>query len=258
MLLFLLLTSFTGVQKKPDHVLKITGDRMTTDNLGNVYIINKETITKYDHSGVLQKTFSDKKYGPITSADASNPLRITLFYRDFGRVLFLDNMMSPIGDEMKLESLGFSLAASVASSHDNGLWIFDQQNSELIRFNRNMQIENRSGNLQQVIGQNVHACFLTEKGNWVMLSDSTNGIYLFDVYGTYSKMIPLKKLSSFQVNDDAIIYFEDPGIYSWPLIGADATFLTEPNDPTALDMRIEKNEIFVLKKDTLEIFDRPN
>lgn len=241
----------------PSCTIGKTAASFTTDNLGNVYLTQGTSISKYNAQCSFQKEFSNKSFGTISSADATNALRIVLFYRDFSRVVFLDNTMSQNGEAVQLESLGFPMTSLVASSHDNGLWIFDQQNFELVRFNQNMQPEQRTGNLSQLLGiDSLQPNFLIEKDNKLFLNNPSTGVLVFDVFGTYSKTIPVLSLKSLQVNDDHILYFSGGNMRSQSLLTGEETLYTEPNDPEALDMRMEKTAVYVLKKNGMEMYYR--
>lgn len=250
------LTAFSPVTKTPDFIVNVEAEKMVTDNIGNVYLIKGEFISKYDSKGVLQKTFSNKNFGAITSADATNALRIILFYKDFNRIVTLDNTLSLNGDPLTLETIGYPLATLVAASHDNGMWIYDQANFELLRLNRNLQVENRSGNLSQILGIELQPNFLIEKDNRLFLNNPSTGIMIFDVFGTYSKTLAIKNLKKFQVVDDAIVYFENGSLVAESIPIDSKLNFTEPSDTSALDMRMEKNAIFVLKKNALEIYNK--
>jgi hypothetical protein len=254
-LILLPLIAFMPGTKSPDVSVKTDADKITSDNLGNVYLIKDESIFKYDSLGVLQKTFNNKTFGAITSADATNALRIVLFYKDFNRVVTLDNTLSQNGEALTLETIGFPLASLVAASHDNGLWIYDMRNFELIRLNRNMQEEHRSGNLSQILGIELQPNFMIEKDNRVFVNNPGTGILVFDVFGTYSKTIPVLNLKSFQVRDDAVVYYKDYHLQMDFIKLNDHIDFTSPLGDTATkDMRMERNAIFVLNNKGLDIY----
>lgn len=254
-LLFIPLLAFSPSGGAPSASINIEADKMTTDNLGNVYLIKGESIFKYDSLGHLQKTYSNKNYGNITSADATNALRIILFYKDFNRVVTLDNTMSQNGSALTFETIGFPLASLVASSYENGLWIYDQQNFELVRLNRNLQAEHRSGNLSQILGIELQPNFILEKDNRLFLNNPSTGILIFDIFGTYSKTIPVLNLESFQVQDNSIIYYQDGKLQVENIQVNDHINYTKPvGDSLTKDMRMEKNAVFVLKKNQLDIY----
>jgi hypothetical protein len=65
-LIILILLSFMAFRSN-DYVLlntiKAQVSFMTTDNLGNLYLLVNNELRKYDSKGNLLKTFSDKSHG---------------------------------------------------------------------------------------------------------------------------------------------------------------------------------------------------
>ncbi|HEU4717502.1 MAG TPA: hypothetical protein VFU15_06705 [Bacteroidia bacterium] len=230
-------------------------DFFTTDNLGNVYLVKNSVIRKFDSKGVFQKEFSNKNFGPVTSFDATNPLRLVVFYRDFSRVVFLDNTLSQNGEPVALESLGFPLATLVCSSHDNGLWIYDQQNSELIRFDRNLQVENRTGNITQLTGQTLRPSFLLEADNKLFLDNPSSGALVFDALGTYSQTLPVDSVRSFQVSDGSLYFFAHRKFTGMPISPGDLTVLPV-SDTLVTGYRMEKNAFYAGTSEGVKIIPR--
>ncbi len=57
----------------------------TVDNLGDIYLVTaSDQLKKIRSNGDSVGVFNDvKKFGALTSIDASNPLKILLYYEDF-------------------------------------------------------------------------------------------------------------------------------------------------------------------------------
>ena len=76
----------------------ITGDiaDFTVDNLGNIYILNRDNqLKKINLQGDSMGVFNDvRQYGKISYIDATNPLKILLFYKDYGNVVALDRFLN--------------------------------------------------------------------------------------------------------------------------------------------------------------------
>ncbi|MCK6640349.1 MAG: hypothetical protein L6Q81_09690 [Bacteroidia bacterium] len=255
-LLAFLFCSFVAQKIQPDFSLKMKSDQMLTDNLSNVYLIQNDQIRKYNPKLELMKEFSNKNFGAITSADVTNPLRVVLFYRDFGRVIFLDNTLSQNGEPLAMEKLGFPLASLVGSSHDNGFWVYDQPTFEMVRFDQNLSITSRSGNLSQILGIELQPDFILEKDNRLFLNNPQTGIMVFDVFGTYIKTIPLKGLHTFQVADESIIYFQNGELQAWNLITNETTLYEEPKRPEARNIRLEKESVVVMDSSGVDLYIR--
>src|SRR5437867_3559374 len=98
-LLVVLCLSFTADDTlKTLFTIKSKADFFTTDNFGNTYLVKGEEIKKYSASGDLLKIYSNKTMGKITSIDASNSLRLLVFYKDFSSIIILDDLLSQNGD----------------------------------------------------------------------------------------------------------------------------------------------------------------
>lgn len=179
-----------------------------TDGFGNIYVINNDKISKYNASGVFQKTFSTKRYGKIDFLDATNPLKILIYFRDFQQLLFLDNQLTASSNMISLESIGYEQASLVCSSANNGFWLYDKQNNELIRFDQDSKVLVKTGNLKRILNIDIKPNYLKEHNGYVYLNCPTEGILVFDIYGTFAKTMPLKNLREFDVINGNVYYFE--------------------------------------------------
>src|ERR1700758_5875448 len=91
--------SFTADDNlKTIYTIRSKADFFTTDNFGNTYLIKAEEIRKYTATGDLLKIYSNKNLGKITSVDASNSLRLLVFYKDFASIAILDDQLSQNSD----------------------------------------------------------------------------------------------------------------------------------------------------------------
>src|ERR1700752_604301 len=179
-----------------------------TDGFGNIYVINNDQISKYNASGVFQKTFSTKRYGKIDFLDATNPLKILVYFKEFQQLLFLDNQLTATSNVISLESIGFEQAGLVCSSGNNSFWLYDKQNNELIRFNQDSKPLVKTGNLKRILNIDIKPNYLKEHNDNVYLNCPSEGILVFDIYGTFTKTIPLKNLREFDVINGNVYYFE--------------------------------------------------
>lgn len=180
-----------------------------TDGFGNIYVINNDEITKYNSDGISQKKFSTKRYGKIEFVDATNPLKILVYYKDFQQLLFLDNQMTATSDMISLEKIGYEQASLVCSSTNNSFWLYEKQNNELIRFSAELQTVVKTGNLKRILDIDLKPNFIKEHNGYLYLNSPQEGILVFDIYGTFNKTIPLKGLKEFNVSNGNVVYFEN-------------------------------------------------
>lgn len=221
--------------------------------MSNIYLMSADVLQKYDPSGTAIKSYSNKSLGKITAVDASNPLKLVLFYRNFLQIVFLDNTLSQNGDPVSIESLGYPQTQLVCSSHDNGIWIYNQQNFELIRFDQNLQVSNQTGNLVQQLGMDIKPSYMIEYNNRLYVNNPSTGILVFDVFGTYYKTIPIKNNSGFQFKEDEILFYQNNKLNSFNTVTLQLHSSVLP-DSTAISARLVRDKLYVLQKDTLSIY----
>lgn len=190
-------------------------DAVTIDITGNIYTVSGNVLSKYDSNGKLIKTYSEKSYGNISLIDPSDQFKILVFYKDFNKIIFLDNMLSPSGDPIDVQSLGIQQPVLTCTSYQNGFWVFDQTEHELVRYDKNLGASNRSGNIVLLTGNQIQPDYLIESNGYVFLNDSSSGIYVFDKFGTYYKTLPFKGLQDFQVNGENILYCSNKKFISY-------------------------------------------
>lgn len=234
--------------------IPFVGGSFTTDNLQNIYLYRGNSIKKYNSQGQLLYNYSDKSYGAITQVDVNDPLKMLVFYKDFPEIVLLDNTLSQNGNPFSPADVGYPLATIACTSHDNGVWLYDAQNFQLIRLDVNLNVEQKTGNLAQVLGIQLNPDYLLEYNNFVYMNDSAQGILVFDSYGTYYKTIPITGLSSFQVRENDLFYVAKNRIHTFHLktIMEDQTMAP---DTLATEVRIEKNLLYEKYKDTVRVFE---
>jgi hypothetical protein len=226
---------------------------ITADKLGNLYAVANEEIFKFDAQGVLLQKNSLKSFGNLFSIDVSNPMKILAFYKDYNKILFLDNMLAPSGGSIDLSAIGFDQVTLACSSHDNGMWVFNSLNFEIVRMEPSLKISHQSGNIAQLTGYAIKPTALFETNNKVYLCDTIAGVLVFDVFGTYIKTIPIKSIVDLQVENN-ILYFIDKkgfGSFSMDLLQQNEMVLPQ-ND--IKQIRLQKNRVFMRLPDKIDIY----
>ncbi|MFC2100530.1 hypothetical protein ACFLRZ_01735 [Bacteroidota bacterium] len=232
-------------------------DYITSDKLGNLYVIDNNQLIKFNSQLELEKTYSNLNLGAISFIDAADPLKIILYYKDFSTVEFLDNTLSPSGDPVSLRNLGLELATLVCSSFDNSFWVYEPQNFQLIRLDKKLQILFNSGNINQITGNDIQPVFMIEYNNHLYLSDPETGILVFDRYGTYYKTIPIKSLNNFQIIDTQLYYFSESSLKVYNLKTHDEiSFPLPENDVHSISLfrGVKQMKIFIQFKDKISVY----
>ena len=194
---------FTSIEVLPNSIL------LEVDNLDNFYTVTSEgVIRKYNSTGSLLNTYSNKTYGEIYALDVSNPMKILVFYRDFQKVVYLDDNLNQNGEPIDLQLLGYTNITAAAMGNENGLWLFNGSANELVKLNQYLQPINQSGNLSNLLDGIIVPNTILEVNGQLFLSDAQKGLICFDVYGTYIKTVPVFGLHSFQLIGNLLYWTE--------------------------------------------------
>jgi hypothetical protein len=216
MLRLVVFVSFAALFQQPTRTLiRAKCDHFAVDNLGNVYVAREDELQKFLPNGKFFARYSNLRLGTITSIDATNPLKILLYYRDFQQVVFLDNQLSVNSEVVSLERLGYEQSSLVCASFNNSFWIYNRQNNELVRFSEQSKKIAATGNLRQILHEDISPEFMVEHNSYLYLSSPSSGIYVFDQFGAFSKLIPLKGIRSFQVAEKLLYYRSDSALCSY-------------------------------------------
>lgn len=225
-----------------------------TDRLGNLYVVSKTNqLYKYNSEGKLLSTLNYKYLGNITLVDATNPLEIYVFYKELNLVVFLDNNLAYRG-EMNLVNFGIGQAAAIARSYDNGLWAFDLADLQLKKIDKDGGNPQMSGNIRQYISNPSSANFIYDNNDRVFVNDSTNGVLVFDVFGTYVKTIPIKGSKEVKVINDDLYYRLGPFLKKYQLRNFATKTYSLPDSQGLIDLSIEQERLYLLKSSEISIY----
>jgi len=228
-------------------------DFFTTDNQSNIYLVNGNELTKYDKTGRELYKYSNKSFGNISYVDATNLLRILVFYKDFLQVVLLDNTLSINGAPINLESIGFQQAQLVCSSHNSGIWIYDQQNFSLIRLDQNLLQSQQSGNLSALLSTELQPNALVEYNNKLYMNNFETGLLIFDVYGTYYKTISTQGTTLFQPIGDWVYFMTDSKLKSYNILTTQEKEFPLPQSDFT-NFRVELNNFILSNKKAIFIY----
>lgn len=194
LLVFACTFSLPVVTAQPGPRRVIIGDfqRVEVDNLGNVYVLTRNLqLRKYGPGGDSIGVFNDVvRYGKISAIDVSNPLRVMLFYRNFGTILLLDRMLRTV-DVIDLRKRSMLQVSAVSASYDNQCWIYDEQESRLRKIDPAGRMLLETPELRMIMDLPPSPVSISDEQGVVSIYDPERGLYRFDLYGAFQQRIPL-------------------------------------------------------------------
>ncbi len=226
------------------------------DNLGNIFVLTPDNqLKKYNASGDSLGVFNDvKRFGKIAYIDVSNPLKILLFYQEFGTIVMLDRFLNNI-NSLDLRQLGFYQVTCIGLAYDNNIWVYDALAGQLNKISGDGTVINQTNDIRQFTDSVPSPVLLTDQGGLVYLFDPQKGVYIFDHYGGYAEHIPLKNWRHFSVinqtmlgwNGHEFLKYEDKML-------AEEKKQIPPYYLPAVKILIKPDFNYVLKTDGIHVF----
>lgn len=226
---------------------------MTTDPIGNVYVVTDNQLLRFDPAGKPVQNYSDVTMGELRMVDATNPMKVLLYYPDMARIVSLGTQFSP-QSIIELRNNGFIQPTLICNSMNEGYWIYELQDFQLKKIDLNLQPVFQSGDLIQITGQRIIPNFLTEYNHRIYLNDPSVGILVFDQFGSYFKTIPIKGLRNFQIRENELIYSDGKSIHAYELKRLTERELPAPPVQKIRSLRYAGNQLYLLTSDSLNIY----
>lgn len=186
-------------------------DKISTDSYSNIYISSPNgVVTKYDSLGNVLVKFSPSKKSRVSFLDGSRNVNIFLFYQNFQEIRLLSRFLTDLGNyDLNNNKIGYALLSAPAS--DNTVWVIDQSDYSLKKFNFKFNNVEISNSLIMSIPRSIkdyNFTYLRAYNTGLYIAESNNGILVFDNLGNYQTLIPSLQVDFFSFWQN-YLYFID-------------------------------------------------
>lgn len=175
------------------------------DNFGTTYYINNSTFYLQTKDKTIN--YSNVQLGNITSANAFNPLKINLFYKDFNSVVVLDNRLAEI---VKIDFnflQPFRNLTHISTANNNAIWLFDQNTQQLELFD---YISHKT--IAKTLPIDDTIIDITSNYNFCWLM-SNAFIYAYNYFGSLIYKIPNNGYTSIKVSHENLFLLKENQLF---------------------------------------------
>ncbi|MEI6312389.1 MAG: hypothetical protein WCP57_09030 [Bacteroidota bacterium] len=225
--------------------ISVSYDQLYIDNNANVYATTAQGIYKYNKNLVLQSSFEYNKYGAPSSIDLHIPMKVLLYFAAYNKFVVLDNRLAVVR-EIDINKINEDFNNVLCFSADNNFWMFDNSKQSLIKYNQNLSIIHQYENMNLRMNQFVQIQKMAETNNYLVLSDSATGFYIFDILGNYVTHFSLPGVTSYQLIDNLLFYVQDLKLHSIDILTQYNKEYEIVFDNTIRDFKISGSKIVLL------------
>ncbi|MFT3902822.1 MAG: hypothetical protein QM727_06590 [Niabella sp.] len=204
---------------------------ITTDNLNNLYLLgNTGQLKKLNANGDSVAVFNEvRKYGGATFVDASNPVKILLYYSDFGTILVLDGMLQ-VRNTIDLRRSNILSANPICLSYDGKIWLFDTMEKKLKKLDEKGNVTFQTTDFRQLFNPVPTPVSMFDYDGYLYLYDSAQGIYVFDYYGAFKNRLLVTNKNNLSFMGKNIFATDSSAIYRYEASGLRYDEFSMPDD----------------------------
>lgn len=226
------------------------------DNLDNIYIItSKNQLKKLSANGDSIAVYNDvKKFGQLSYIDASNPLKILAYYRDFGTIVMLDRFLN-VRNTIDLRKQNIFSVKAVAQSYDNKIWVYDEMENKLKKIDEEGKLLLETSDFRLLFDKTPSPQMIFDHDGFLYIYDPLQGVFVFDYYGALKNKILITVWQNFKVSGNYIFGSNGDILHRYEI----STFrLDEWKMPEAISQSLSfdftASRLYALKKDEIEIY----
>ncbi len=175
-------TDSARLVKLKEYVFLNPIDIWSVDNLGNLYVVQNNSISKLDSNGKQTYAQSIKSLGAISEIEPINAMKLVLFSEEQQSVCFMDNTLSLNGNCKYFDEFDVKNAKLIATSNrPNLIWVLDEYRSTILLIDIvNDKINQRVENMKGILNETADFVDLTEKDNFLYLTLANGKVFEFD------------------------------------------------------------------------------
>lgn len=225
----------------------------TIDNLDDIYLINStDQIKKLSPNGDIAIFNDVRKYGKLFSIDATNPLKILLYYKNFSTIVVLDRYLT-IRNTINLRNQNIFKVKAIAPSYDNNIWIFDEGDAKLKKIDDNGNVILETVDFRNIFDTIPSPTQIIDRDGFVYLYDTAKGFYSFDYYGSLKAKLPFLNWNNPEVIANTLYGFSNTSLFQYKLGSLNLREYKLPAPfTTAIQIKAGNSKVFVLQKEGLQ------
>ena len=229
---------------------------LNVDILDNIYLITTgNQLKKLNSHGDSIAAFNDvKKYGNPSYIDVNNPLKLLVYYKNYSTVVILDRLLTQ-RNTINLRKQNIFSVKAIATSYDNNIWLFDEQDLKLKKINEEGNLIQESSDMRQLTDSVPSPQQIIDIDDLVYLYDDKKGFYIFDHYGALKNTIPFLNWSDIAISGNRMMGFSERKLYSYQLNSLNLKTYQLPSFFSDYDaIKAVNGKVYLLKKDAVEIY----
>lgn len=228
----------------------------SVDNLGNIYLVFQNgQLKKLRPNGDSLAVFNNvRRFGKLHSIDVSNPLKVLLYYKNFGTIVILDRFLNE-RSTVDLRKNNLVQVKAIGQSYDNNIWVYDELEAKLKKIGDDGQLIDQSNDFRLIFDTAPSPSTIIDQDKYVYLYDFAKGIYIFDYYGGFKGRVPLTGWTDLNVINQTVLGRDEKYLYRYENGTIDTKALQLPVTMKNADkLVVQMGNVYVLREGAIMVY----
>jgi hypothetical protein len=159
-----------------------------------------------DIQGNQMGSFNFALYGTLTSISVLNPMKIMLFYKESGILLFLNDDLVPITKPIELLDQNYQNITCAVFTGSDQIILYEPFESKIVMLDFNGYEISKN---QLSFDQFSPFRMIPNSSKGFIFQDSISGLYFFNSFGSFEKQLSIITPSTIQISGDVVAYCEN-------------------------------------------------
>jgi hypothetical protein len=252
----LLVLFFLGIEFVHSQTLILSTakyDFLGTDVYGQIYMVNDAELMKHDAQGNFKQKYVNNRLGNIGAIDATNPLKILVFYRESNALVFLDHNLIEITGGLDIYEMAGFEASLACTSSDGGFWLWNPVQQTVNHFTDQRVSDRQTQCLSDwFTGNTVTEILECEQKLFVVASHK---ILLFDYFGTYLNSLALEQVKNLSITNQTLVWLSGNKLLTYHWQSHQTGEMPLPEGKSPKQAFLVGNKMILGLESSIEIYD---
>lgn len=239
-----------SAQFKVERTMPTKAIGLEVSELGEVYLMFPQRIELLDKDWVVRYSFSERRLSDDIQLDVSKSLKPLVYFRDYNSGVLLDNTLSQQSSELIFDWNRFGQVGAICHSIGNHYWVFDVAAMQLVRVDYSLAEIQRSADLSLLLGIALNPVYMLEEDDHLYILDESEGVFVFDLFGTFSHKLNLTGFTAIQVVDRHLYLMTKNQVVSYHMMTKQMAQQELPYDDV-VDVRVSGESLIVIRTNEL-------
>ena len=167
---------------------------------------------------------------------------------------YIDNTLTELTGEIDLSEFDVFQAVLVCESFNgDSFWVLDEGDRQLIKLNKKLEVQVKIENLGFLFDNGISPSQMFEKNDLLYILFPYKGLAIFDVFGTFLKVIKTKS-KWINVNENILLELNDSKLSFIEMPLMDKLTSIDLPHKNIYSFQIQKNKLYLQTKDTFYIY----